>query len=68
MHYKVISIDLAKNVFQVCGLDHHHTIKLNKKISRAKLLHTVRQLPADLYVMEACYSSNPCARGGQILT
>ena len=62
MHYKVVSIDLAKNVFQVCGLDQHHNIKLNKKVSRGKLLHTVRQLPADLYVMEACYSSNPWGR------
>jgi transposase len=62
MNYKVISIDLAKNVFQVCGLDQNHKIQFNKKVSREKLLDTLRQLSADLYVMEACYSSNPWAR------
>lgn len=67
MHYKVVSIDLAKNVFQVCGLDHHHQIKHNKKISRKNLLDALRQLPADLYVMEACYSSNPWARAIEAL-
>ena len=62
MHYKVVSIDLAKNVFQVCGLDNQHNIKLNKKVCRAKLLDTLANISADLFVMEACYSSNPWAR------
>ncbi len=55
MNYKVISIDIAKNVFQVCALDHHHKVGFNKKVSRARLLDTVRQLECDYVVMEACY-------------
>lgn len=58
MNNSVISIDLAKNVFQVCEFNQYHKPTFNKKIRRAKLLHTVRQLKATRIVMEACYSSN----------
>jgi transposase len=67
MKYKVISIDIAKNVFQVCALDHQHHVRFNKKVSRAKLLDTLRQLTCDYVVMEACYSSNPWGRSIQAL-
>jgi transposase len=62
VNYKVVSIDLAKNVFQVCAFDQENRIRFNKKVSREALLSTLAQLPADLFVMEACYSSNPWAR------
>ena len=62
MKYKVISIDIAKNVFQICGLTEHNTVAINKKVTRSKLLETVSQLECDFVVMEACYSSNPWGR------
>ncbi len=54
----VISIDLAKNVFQVCLLNQHNKVTSNKKVRRTKLLETVLNLDAKRIVMEACYSSN----------
>ena len=54
----VISIDLAKNVFQVCLLNPHNKITTNKKVRRSKLLETVLNLDGKRIVMEACYSSN----------
>jgi len=62
MKYKTVSIDLAKNIFQVCALDNNHKVKMNKKVSRNKLLDTLRQLEPTTVVMEACYSANPWGR------
>lgn len=62
MKYKVISIDIAKNVFQVCGLNSHNKVAFNKKIVRSKLLETISQLECDYVAMEACYASNPWGR------
>ena len=58
MSNSVISIDLAKNVFQVCVFDEHRKPIFNKKVTRAKLLETVMNQAPDRIVMEACYSSN----------
>ncbi len=54
----VVSIDLAKSVFQVCVLSEHNKVLMNKKVSRVRLLETVMQANANRVVMEACYSSN----------
>lgn len=62
MKYRTISIDLAKNIFQVCALDYNHNIKMNKKVSRSKLLDLIRQMESTTVVMEACYSANPWGR------
>jgi transposase len=61
-NHSVISIDLAKNVFQVCLLNQYNKVTLNKKVSRSKLLQTVLTLDAKRIVMEACYSSNHWGR------
>lgn len=58
MNNSVISIDLAKNVFQVCLFNEHHKPVFNKKVTRARLLETVMKLESNRIVMEACYSSN----------
>jgi len=58
MKHSVISIDLAKNVFQVCAMDSNNQVVLNKKYSRNKLLHALRQFEPTQVVMEACYSSH----------
>jgi transposase len=63
MNCKIIGIDLAKNVFQVCLLGEDNKVISNKKIPRAKLLHTLRQLPESIPVaMEACGASHHWAR------
>lgn len=62
MNCSVISIDIAKNVFQVCALDDNRKPIFNKKIKRSNLLHQLRQFEPTLVVMEACYSSNPWGR------
>lgn len=65
MKHNVISIDVAKNVFQICALDARNKVVLNKKLTRAKLLPTLAQLQAEVVVMEACYSSNAWGRALQ---
>jgi transposase len=62
MKCSVISIDLAKNIFQVCALDENKKIIVNKKVKRSNLLHELRKYEPTLVVMEACYSSNPWGR------
>jgi len=58
MNNSVTSIDLAKNVFQVCEFNQYHKPTSNKKVRRAKLLDSVRKLKPTRIVMEACYSAN----------
>lgn len=60
--HNIISIDLAKNIFQVCLLDASHQVTFNRKVKRHKLLSTVLNLDAKVLVMEACYSSNHWGR------
>ncbi|OKO97739.1 IS110 family transposase [Xenorhabdus eapokensis] len=56
---KVIGIDLAKNVFQVCVWMADGSVASNRKISRQKLLDTVRTFsPGTLIAMEACATSH----------
>ncbi|SJN28739.1 Transposase and inactivated derivatives [Vibrio casei] len=45
MSIKVVGIDIAKNLFQVCVLGTNGQILSNRKVKRDKLLDTVRQLP-----------------------
>ena len=56
---KVIGIDLAKSVFQICVWMNDESIAFNRKVSRAKLLDTVRHFPASsIIAMEACAISH----------
>ena len=56
---KVIGIDLAKSAFQVCVWMNDGSIAFNRKVSRAKLLDTIRQFPAgSIVAMEACATSH----------
>ena len=55
---KVVGIDLAKSAFQLCVWMNDGTVAWNRKVSRSKLLDTVRQFPSDtLIAMEACATS-----------
>ncbi len=67
MKYNVISIDLAKNVFQVCAMNSTNQVVLNKKCSRNKLLDVLRQFESTTIVMEACYTAHPWGRAIEAL-
>ena len=67
MNNSVISVDLAKNVFQVCVFNEHRKAVFNKKVTRSRLLETVMSLEPNRIVMEACYSSNYWGREFQKL-
>jgi transposase len=67
MKNSLISVDLAKNVFQVCAMDSEQRITENKKVSRKKLLPTLSQFEPTTVVMEACYTSHPWGRAIQAL-
>lgn len=51
---KLVSIDLAKNVFQVHAVDEQGAARVRKTLSRGKLLSFLAQLPACTVAMEAC--------------
>ncbi|KZQ70235.1 hypothetical protein A3N56_14675 [Klebsiella aerogenes] len=55
---RVVGIDIAKSVFQVCAWMIDDSVAWNRKISRQKLLDTLRQFePGTLIAMEACSTS-----------
>lgn len=56
--YKLVSIDLAKNVFQICAFSKINKIEFNRKVSRKAVLNLLRNMAPTTVVMEACYSSN----------
>ncbi|WP_134707090.1 IS110 family transposase [Rahnella sp. CJA17(1/100)] len=56
---RVVGIDIAKSVFQVCVWMVDGSIAYNKKISRSKLLDCVRHFESGtLIAMEACSTSH----------
>ncbi|MGF1717636.1 IS110 family transposase [Photobacterium chitinilyticum] len=68
MSIKVVGIDLAKSFFQVCIWNQDGSIAWNHKITRNKLLHTIRQLPEKtLIAMEACGTAHHWARQFKML-
>lgn len=62
MKLSVLGVDLAKNVFELYGIDARGNRVLSKRVSRKKLLATVAQLPACVVVMEACGGAHYWAR------
>jgi transposase len=67
MKNSLVSIDLAKNVFQVYAMDDDQKIVFNKKVSRNKLLYTLSQLEPTTVLMDACYTSHPWGQAIQAL-
>jgi len=56
---RVVGIDIAKSVFQVCVWMIDGSVAWNRKISRQKLLDTLHQFePGTLIAMEACSTSH----------
>jgi transposase len=62
MNVKTIGIDLAKNVFQVHGVDEKGHQILKKRLSRKQFLPFFANLPHCTIGIEACGSSNYWAR------
>jgi len=62
MKLKRIGIDLAKQVFQLHGVDSHEQVKLKKQVKRQDMLDVFRQMEPCLVAMEACGSSHYWAR------
>ena len=54
----LIAIDLAKNVFQVCGMTQHHQVIFNHALRRQQLAAFMANQPPVDVAMEACYSSH----------
>lgn len=53
-----LAIDLAKNVFQLHGVDTRGVCQLRRRLRRAQLLSFVARLPSCLIAMEACASAH----------
>ena len=62
-----VGIDVAKNVFQLCGVTAEGKIQFNKSMSRNKLIEYIAKLGVCEIVMEACGSANYWARTFQEL-
>lgn len=54
----LIAIDLAKNVFQICGMTREHKVIFNRQVRRQELTLFMAQQPPVELAMEACYSSH----------
>jgi transposase len=57
-----IGIDLAKNVFQIHGVDGHGKVVMKKQVKREQMAVFFANLPAALIGMEACGSAHYWAR------
>ncbi|MFB9159917.1 IS110 family transposase [Chromobacterium violaceum] len=62
MNIRTIGLDLAKNVFQVHGVDAQGKVVLRKQVARASLAAFFANLPPCLVGMEACASARFWAR------
>ena len=58
MKVTLISIDLAKSIFQVCGVNRAGKRVFNRQIRRARLMEFLIQYPDASIAMEACGGSN----------
>ncbi len=58
MKVTLIGIDLAKSIFQVCGVNHAGKRVFNRQLRRAKLMAFLLQHPDATIAMEACSGSN----------
>lgn len=67
MKISLLAIDIAKNVFQLHGVDERGHPLLRKQVSRTKLPEVVQNLPACRIVMEACGGAHYWARRFQAM-
>jgi transposase len=62
MTVKLIGIDLAKSVFQLCGISVAGKVVFNRQVKRDRLIAEVRKHPEVPIAMEACFSAHYWAR------
>ena len=62
MSTSVIGIDLAKNIFSVCSMNHRGKVLFNKKMSRLKLSRFIQTTEKSFIAMEACGGAHHWAR------
>jgi transposase len=62
MEIKAIGIDLAKNVFQIHGVDERGKVLVRKQLKRSQVASFFANLPPCLIGMEACSSAHHWAR------
>jgi transposase len=62
MKFTRCGLDIAKQVFQVHGVNEHGVVKCRKTLPRAKVLEFFAQLPPCLIGIEACGSAHYWAR------
>jgi transposase len=62
MQISTIGLDLAKNVFQVHGVDEHGKVVITRQLRRTQMIEFFRKLPPCLIGMEACATSHHWAR------
>jgi transposase len=58
MKVTLIGIDLAKSIFQVCGVNQAGKRIFNRQVRRARLMELLMQHPEATMAMEACSGSN----------
>lgn len=54
MKIKLLGIDLAKNVFQLCALNQTNKVLFNREVKRSRLRTSVAQFDTTCIAMEAC--------------
>ncbi len=63
-----LSIDLAKNAFQLLAVDKHGKPCFSRRVNRQKLKETIQNMPPCKVVMEACgcahYWGRMCIKAG----
>jgi transposase len=62
MHVNTIGVDLAKNVFQVHGVDSAGKVVITRQLRRKQVLDFFSKIPACLVGMEACGTAHHWAR------
>ncbi len=58
MNIKLLGIDLAKNVFQLCAINQANKVLFNRSVRRDKLTTAIAQLPITTIAMESCSSAH----------
>ena len=62
MQITTIGLDIAKNVFQVHGIDANEKVVVRKQLRRSQVLAFFKALPPFLIGMEACATAHYWAR------
>lgn len=62
MDMTIVGMDIAKNVFQLHGMNQEGKAVCKKRLRRGQLMEEIAQLPACIIAMEACGSAHYWAR------